>query len=248
MTTPYEPHDAGVLYQERGCGRNWRLMVPGFWLPLATLVVVVVYGLTRDPEELILIAGVPLFYFAPMSMLYRNWSTAMCFDETGVRIGGIWRHIRKNHVPTVYHQNSRICSVPWSAVREVDLITDPMGLQHERVSGTTFSRQPGPKPGDRKCQIGRMNAPFQRAFVGIWVDPELATFPDLRPARVFDWIPIPLPIPTPAVFIPKRKPPIMPDNWEFWTVPTRRPELIAAILDQLQARATAPQPPPKVYD
>jgi hypothetical protein len=141
--------------------------------------------------------------------LWSNWPTGIRVDTAGIRIGGVRR---KPHFTVPAHsvlgQRHEVFTCPWAAVRGV-AVTDRAGLRglqaqlaapqpaaHARrrpsriAHGLGYHNVTGwppdtemMRPRTSSVRLGWMPAPFMRASLVIYVEPDKAYFPPLRPWR-----------------------------------------------------------------
>jgi hypothetical protein len=212
-------------YREAHSALNWPLLACGLVGPAAGVALCVVLGITVSPQwfpwVLFVLFGL---FLVPISLLYRNWPTGIRVDESGISIGAVGSARAISRRPTVTRQSRGLYTCPWSGVQGVRLVTDRAELRQMKNSPTyyTLTNRWGGKAGMTHCNIGVLASPFMRAALVIEVNPSAVTTVEIKPARYysnfkdgyFSHLIRPQPSPT-------------------WVVPTRRPEMLSAALQQV---------------
>jgi hypothetical protein len=222
-----------VNYSEDRCALRWPLVGLGLAAPLAVAVVFVVLAATVSPFWLIAVPLVPLFgpFMIYSGLLYRNWPTGIRIDSEGIRIGAVGSGRAAQRTPTVTHQNWGLFSCPWSAVTDVDVITDAArvrAMRNDPQYYTLSNRWSKPRTMTR-CMIGVLMPPFARSVLVINVD--------LAQAQTLD---ITVPTTRTAFFFPNTpgRPAVTKLRSEpspAWVVPTRNPEALRQAIQAHEA-------------
>jgi len=195
--------DSGLLYAEDRCALRWPLVCLGLLGSAggASLAVVCFWlGVTTTWQRgfaSLIAAGVAVSCFWTLQ-LWSNWPTGIRVDTAGIRIGGVGRKLDDQRSAVAAHsvlgQRHEVFACPWTAVRGI-AVTDRAGMRGLRAQlaaprpGAHARRRPG-QPGDTEMRprtagvrLGWMPAPFMRAALVIYVEPDKACFPPLRPWR-----------------------------------------------------------------
>lgn len=194
--------DSGLVYAEDRCALRWPLVCLGLLGSAggASLAVVCFWlGVTTTWQRgfaALGAAGVAVSCFWTLQ-LWSNWPTGIRADAAGIRIGGVRRKLDITVTArSVLGQRHEVFACPWTAVRGI-AVTDRAGLRGLRAQlaapqpSAHARRHPG-RPGDSGMRprtagvrLGWMPAPFMRAALVIYVDPDKACFPPLRPWRSY---------------------------------------------------------------
>jgi hypothetical protein len=191
MTEP-----SSVAYREDHAALTAPLLVLGLVVPGVLVIVFAVLGVAVDPAWFIAVVLTPFFgpFLIYVSLLYRNWPTGIVMDERGVSIGAVGSKRAPGRDVTVNHQAWGVFTVPWSAVREARVETDPtivraLGRPHHYFTTTRNWGVPRGS-GSPDCALGVLIPPFARAVLVIELDGlDRVQAPSVRPARYFsNWI------------------------------------------------------------
>jgi hypothetical protein len=231
MMRPEAPGQVGarvLYYAEDHCALRWPLLASGIFAPVMALALFVVsvvvgkgtlYWVTLGAAVAALLCWTPI---QGMLMPY-VWPAGLRLDSYGVHIGGVrWaeRHpgrTRRRRKRKVAWQCAQVFSCPWDGVRRVG-ISRRRDRIRQLVRYARYRHEP--------TLLGNLAAPFTRAVLVIWIVPERADLPAVRPAGG----------------------PVLRDSGKptrgepIWVVPTRRPEELQAAL------ATLPLPAGIVTD
>jgi hypothetical protein len=205
--------DSGLVYAEDRCALRWPLVSIGLLGSVggAALAVVCFWlaVITSYAHVFAVLSTIGMVVSCVWTqLLWSNWPTGIRVDTAGIRIGGVRR---KPHITvtarSVLGQRHEVFTCPWAAVRGI-AVTDRAGLRglqaqlsapqpaaHARhrpshtASGPSYGSMTG-SPGDiemrprtSSVRLGWMPAPFMRASLVIYVEPDKAYFPPLRPWR-----------------------------------------------------------------
>jgi hypothetical protein len=225
MTNQRGPGPVHTYYAEDHCALNWRLLAAGLYAPLAIIVLVIIFLATPLSRAWVApVLGIIAFtgvWVVFGQMLPYVWPTGIRLDTEGIRIGGVrWaerhpgRTRRKATVPFQYRQ---VFGCSWDGVRHI-------GITRNRKAVKVLVR--GAAHGLRPTPLGNLAAPFMRAALVVWVEPDPARLPRIGPARG----PLSVNWSSPGYHQP------------IWVVPTRRPAELEAAL------ATLPLPPGTASD
>jgi hypothetical protein len=222
------PSGGTVGYSEDHSALRWPLLGWGMVAPVALVVIAIVLGFTTSPYWFIAVPCVPGFapFLIGISLLYRNWPTGIRVDGDGVRIGAVRSARAARRSPTVTHQNWGLFSCPWSGVGTLTVVTDPAQLRRIRTAPQyfTLSNRWGKSRTATRCMLGVLTAPFMRGALLVDVDPAQVTVPATRAARFF-----PNQVGRPLATR------LEPQVSTVWVVPTRHPDRLRRVVDELQS-------------
>jgi hypothetical protein len=222
--------DSGLVYAEDRCALRWPLVCFGLLgcVGGAALAVVCFWlGVTTTWQRgfaALSAAGIAVSCFWTLQ-LWSNWPTGIRVDTAGIQIGGVGRKPDAVTGHSVLGQRHEVFSCPWTAVRGI-AVTDRAGLRGLRAQlaerqPSAHARHHPDRPGDTEMRprtagvrLGWMPAPFMRAALVIYVEPDNAHFPLLLPWRSYGRTAMR------KVGTPSR----------VWLAPTRHPDALRAAL------------------
>jgi hypothetical protein len=225
MTSRHQAGPVHTYYAEDHCALDLRLLAAGLGAPVAAIALFAITLAT--PLSRLWVA--PLLGIMALvgvwvvfgQMLPYVWPTGLQLDTQGIRIGGIrWaeRHSgRTRRKATVPHQYGQVFACSWDGVQHIGITRNRKTIR-VLVRGATHGRRPTP--------LGNLAAPFMRAALVAWVEPDPARLPRISPARG----PLSVNWSSPGYHQP------------VWVVPTRRPAALEAAL------AAVPLPPGTASD
>jgi hypothetical protein len=228
VTSQHEPAPVHSYYAEDHCALNWRLLAAGLGAPVAVIALFIVTLATPLSRAwvgpLLGIVALTGVWTVCGQMLPYVWPVGIRLDSEGLQIGGTrWaeRHPgRRRRKATVPHQYGQVFACSWDGVQHIGVTRNRKAIK-VLVRGAAHGRRPTP--------LGNLAAPFMRAALVAWVEPDHAMLPRISPARG------PLSV-----------------NWSspgyrqpVWVAPTRRPaELEAALASVPLAPGTVSDPYP----
>jgi hypothetical protein len=191
---------------------RWPLLAFGLAAPVIVVASAVTAIVLQNVPLLVVCVLALAAWLACGQLLPYVWPTGIRLDEKGVRIGGVrWadQHPGRTHPrPTVPRQWAQEFRCPWPAVQRIGVVADRQAIKM-MIRYSYHGRKPTP--------LGNLAVPFMRAALVIWIDPEMATFPAVQPARGLLWA-----------------------NWSsdgyhqpLWVTPTRSPRKLRASLNDI---------------
>lgn len=200
---------AGVFYAEDRSAIRWPYYFHMIFWPVVLAATVAAAAVTGDPDWSVPITAGAFGTIFGVGFAAKNWPVGIRIGGDGIRIGGVRLRPRpRKNLPWADWQRRHVFFCPWEGVRRATVITDKPALRDtRRLSNRDIIR------------LGALTAPFTRAALLIEVDPDRVIIPEFREPdteRQF-W--------RYSHLTPVESSPV-------WYVPTRRPDVLRAVLAQ----------------
>jgi hypothetical protein len=218
-----------VYYTEERSSVRWPLVFHGVFWPLLLISSYTVVAVTHNFGFM---AGVVLGVFGSLGFgglhLAQSWPIGIRVDPAGIWIGGIQRAERmrtagktQTKLSRARAQQRQVFFCPWDAVQRVEVVTGRKEVRKlaKLGEGVGSSRV---EVATRTIKLGLLTAPYMRAVLVLNVDLSAAVVPEFRPPveRSF-WK-----TGSPQHFAPS----------PIWCAPTRHPEQLRTVLEDLTHR------------
>ena len=211
-------------YTEKHAALTWPLLALGLFVPGVLCLACLILAIIINPAWLIGAVVVPFLlpFLVYIGMLHRNWPSGIRIDTDGIRIGAVASANAVYRAPTVTRQAWGLFHAPWTAVRRVEVIDDPVELRRLRNSPEYFTlcNRWGKPRTVTHSMTGVLLSSFARAALFITLDGESTETPRLGASNFFPN--------EPGRPLRTR---LTPAYSYVWIAPTRHPDRLRAALE-----------------